>query len=188
MFICKWVKLTQPEHLLWPPPWNLRTHVPPSRTPRQSSEIPSVALPESNAKDGLSPSWVNMTAVCFDMGIPSHKVVHGRSQAHLQEFLKLTKVLEFVCSIFFDYSARTCFISSMPKRNVWLWCSTSLRIKCLYIGHSLFASTVFTYHEHQPFPLPHVSEPLNSPPLDLHLAFHLATQLSQVGEHRELLL
>lgn len=38
---------------------------------------------------------------------------------------------------------------------------------------------------HQPFPLPQglvVSEPLNSPPLDLHLAFHLFARLqSKVG-------
>ena len=66
----------------WPPPWNL-THAPPSKTLRQSQEIPSAGLPESNAKDGLSPSWVNMTAVClFDRRFPSHKVVHSCSPAH----------------------------------------------------------------------------------------------------------
>lgn len=135
----------------WPPPWN-PGHAPPSKTLRQSQEIPSAGLPESNAikcQGWAVPlmsehdSWLLWQEISFPQGCT--RLLPSTLQKCLKSFVW--------CPCDYIYSVCRCFISSMPKRNVWLWCSTSLRIKWLYRHWtpSLLA-TVFTYHEHQRSP------------------------------------
>lgn len=85
IFICKWVSHNQPEHLRddhLPETLPMRLPVRPCAKVRKFLARACQNQMPSNAKDGLSPSWVNMTAGCFDRRFPSHKVVHGCSPAH----------------------------------------------------------------------------------------------------------